>query len=130
MAGVFAWTKGFLDATGHLDVLRSYLPSFRCVLADGTRVLAVHASYVADDRPGIATHDPTDRMLDAMRLVNPESVGNPPTGDKSAKYCILDGGPELTVTHRAVAYDLERVRAQIEGSGYPGARYLLYRHYT
>jgi len=151
----FAWTKGYLAATARLDGLRSYVPNFRSILADGTRLLAVHASYISDDGPGIApettdevlrevfkgagadlilgghTHESTDRRLDGARFVNPGSVSNPPTADKSGKYCVIRsdrGGFEIE--HRSVVYDYGAVEEMIEQSGIPGAGFLIDQYFS
>ncbi|MBO9370648.1 MAG: YfcE family phosphodiesterase, partial [Chloroflexi bacterium] len=52
--------------------------------------------------------------------VNGGSVGLPLDGDPRAGYAILDfSGPECTVTLRRVAYDVERVIAELERVEHP-----------
>lgn len=150
----FAWTRGFLSAHHLLDRLRAFAPDHRFDLPDGSKVLAVHASAVADDGSGIHpglrdddvalmfpgdradlvfgghTHLATDRLLDRSRFVNPGSVSNPLDGETSARYvvlrCDIDGHD---LEHRSVAYDLAEVRAAIRRSEIPGADFLLERYF-
>jgi diadenosine tetraphosphatase ApaH/serine/threonine PP2A family protein phosphatase len=66
------------------------------------------------------THLPFERTgPGGIRLVNPGSVGMPMDGDQRASWAILhdDGGVE----HRRVAYDHERVVAELRSIGAPWA---------
>lgn len=66
------------------------------------------------------THVPFERQgPDGVRLVNPGSVGMPFDGDQRASWAILheDG----RVEHRRVAYDYERVVAELRALGAPWA---------
>lgn len=155
VAAAFGWTKGFLAAADRLATIAAYAPAVELTLPDGTALLAVHASLAADDGQGISpdpdddvladlfsgataplvvgghTHHPTDRNVDGVRMLNPGSVSNPPSDDRDARYLLLhctDAGH--TVELRSVPYDVDAVRRSIEGSGYPGADYLLTRHFA
>lgn len=146
----FAWTKGYLTAAGRLAALSDGVQSHRCVLGDGTRLLAVHASLLDDDGPGISrgtsddtirrvfdgadadlvfgghTHERTDRVVDGVRYVNPGSVSNPLTADKAASYCIVHDDPDgYDIEHRCVPYDHESLVARLRDCGLPGAGFLV-----
>jgi predicted phosphodiesterase len=146
----FAWTHHRVSEAGLLDVLAALPDQQRVTLADGTRVLAVHASVHSDDGPGIRpdisndelaplvdgadadivcgghTHRTTDRHVDGVRAVNLGSVSNPMTADRRASYVVIehedDGGHHLT--HRWVAYDHAAVIERCFASGHPQADYL------
>jgi predicted phosphodiesterase len=65
------------------------------------------------------SHIPWQQRLDGKLALNPGSVGNPLNGDARAQYAVLSWtGTEWSVTHRAVAYDLGRLRRVFETSGY------------
>ena len=153
VVGSFSWTRGNLSGQGLLDPVTSWVPDHRIALSDGSRLLAVHASLVADDGVGIHpervdadyrrlfpdvaadlvvgghTHTVTDHMVDGVRFVNPGSVSNLMTADKAARYAVIDASPAATtVEFRSVQYDVARAVADIEQSGIPGAGFLV-RHY-
>jgi predicted phosphodiesterase len=101
VAGSFAWTAGRLAGSRWTESLADLPTEFRRTLPDGTRVLAVHASPIADDGLGIGgratgtelaellagcnadivfgghTHRPFDRRVGDVRAVNLGSVSNP-----------------------------------------------------
>jgi predicted phosphodiesterase len=147
----FSWTRDTLAnaGTGWHEWLLELPREQRCVLPDGTRVLAVHASVRSDEGPGIApdvpddvlaqllagadadivlgghTHQATDRRVDGVRAINLGSVSNPMTSDLRASYVILHAdrhGHE--VEHRRVAYDHDAVVGLVEHSGHPAAAYI------
>jgi hypothetical protein len=113
-------------------------------LADGTRLLGVHASPGRDGGAGITpdrpeadlgaalagldvdivcaghTHQPTDRQVGGIRAVNLGSVGNPITDDLRASYVIVHHdrhGHHLE--HRRVSYDHDEFLARLSRSGHP-----------
>lgn len=148
-AASFAWTRGRL-MDDDLTWLADGVPAARRSLADGIEVLAVHASQVADDGPGISpeivdvelaalfsdedvdlivaghTHRVTDRSMRAQRFANPGSVSNHVEGERVAKYLLIDDVPDgHTLEFRRVEYDVDRVIEQIRSVGIPGERFLL-----
>jgi predicted phosphodiesterase len=144
----FAWTRDAL-AAHWLDWLAALPSEQETALADGTRLLGVHASPSSDDGRGIQpsltddelavllagadadvvcgghTHRPTDRTVGAQRAVNLGSVSNPITGDLRASYVlVVDDAHGHSLTHRRVAYDHDEVLARIGKSSHPQAEYL------
>jgi hypothetical protein len=101
MAAGIGWTRGVLCQASLLGTLTSLPGELRLDLADGTRVLGVHASPGADDGPGIEpglpdqqlgallagcaadvvigghTHRAADRVIGGIRALNPGSAGIP-----------------------------------------------------
>jgi predicted phosphodiesterase len=153
VAGTFAWTAGYLAATGWVEWLAALPTEHRCTLPDGTRVLAVHASPVADDGLGIGnkagddalarlldgcdadlvlgghTHRPFDRMIGDVRAVNLGSVSNPVAPDLRASYVVIDAGDDgYALEHRRVPYDCEAVIAALEALNHPGRDWLIKHH--
>jgi predicted phosphodiesterase len=141
----FAWTRGALDASGWLRWLKELPSSARITLDDGTRALGVHASPASDDGDGITphrdeaslavdledvdadvvigghTHQPTDRVIGAIRVLNGGSVGNPITDDPRASYLVID---EERVRLRRVPYDVDEFIARVRRSSHPEAGYI------
>ncbi|MDH5238330.1 MAG: metallophosphatase family protein [Acidimicrobiia bacterium] len=155
VVGSFAWTKGALTSQGLLERLVGFRRRARFVLADGTRLLAVHASLRADDGDGIHpdrsgaeyrrlfpdsgadlvvgghTHSMTDHQVDRVRYVNPGSVSNPTDAVKDARYLVVDHTPDgHGVEFRSVGYDVGRAAADIDACGIPGAGFLLSRYFA
>ena len=67
------------------------------------------------------THKPWVHEYGGVLFVNCGSVGKPKDGDPRAAFAVLrasDGGPEVTVER--VAYDAERVAAEVRAAGLPG----------
>jgi predicted phosphodiesterase len=149
VAGSFAWTRGALAASGWLPWLERLPSQLRLTLADGTRLLGVHASPVSDDDAGITpnrsavelinafagvdadivvagyTHQPTDRMVGNVRAVNLGSVSNPITADLRASYVIVEhDSAGHTVEHRRVSYDHEAFIELALASGHPEVDYI------
>jgi predicted phosphodiesterase len=145
----FAWTAGFLAASGWLPWPATLGDDIRQELPDGTRVLGVHAAPGTDDGPGLQaamsdadlraavtgcqagvvfaghTHRPMDRTVDGIRLVNLGSVSNPLTPDKRASYVFLAADRDgYQLEHRRVPYDPAAVLAAIDRSGHPCAAFL------
>jgi predicted phosphodiesterase len=144
----FAWTAGYLAATGWIGWLEQLPTELRARLPDGTRLLAVHASPRADDsglrmemtdaelRDAVAgaeaemvlaghTHWPFARTIGTMQVVNLGSVSNPHGEDKRASYVLLtadSAGHE--VRHCRVAYDCGAVIDAIRKSHHPCQAFL------
>src|ERR1700689_4510493 len=81
-AGV-GWARGGLCQAGLLDTLKGLPGQLRLDLADGTRVLGVHASPGADDGPGIRPGTPDDQLGGLLAGCAPGIViggGPPPAG--------------------------------------------------
>jgi predicted phosphodiesterase len=133
MAAGAAWTRGVLDQAGALGLLEG-LPDRQSIdLPDGTRLLGVHASPASDDGPGFDmtstdheidrllmdvdtdwvvgghTHDPTDREVGGIRVLNPGSVGLPRRLG-SASWMLIDSRRDRAeVEHRSVEFDAHSV---------------------
>jgi predicted phosphodiesterase len=153
VAGSFAWTAGYMQAAGLSRWLEALPLQLRRTLPDGTRALAVHASPIADDGPGIDpratdaelaallmgcdadivfaghTHRPVDRQVGPTRAVNLGSVSNPIAPDLRASYVILDAdGERYSIEHRRVAYDRAAVISAVEQLNHPGRGYVIRHH--
>jgi predicted phosphodiesterase len=154
VVATFAWTRGYLAASDRLAQL-ALLPTFaRCSFPDGSELLAVHASQIADDGEGIQpdlgdeavrrlfpdaradvvigghTHRRTDIIIDGVRFVNPGSVSNHDVPDLDATYTVLhlsDDGHRFE--HRDVAYDKAAAVEAISEANIPGAGFLLRRYF-
>jgi len=138
----FCWTVERLSYDDYL-FLRDLPARLEVAVLDYGLVLAVHATPADDEtnwlpqtpheviRPHLAglearlllyghTHQPVDRTVGGVRLVNPGSVGLPLDGDPRSAYARLDlADGECTVTFRRVAYDREAVLAELERVGHP-----------
>ncbi len=155
VAASFAWTKGFLQACGSLDVLGSYLASVRLLFPDGTDVLAVHASLLKDDGPGITpsidaekmetlfpgvsadivfgghTHQATDLAINGIRFVNPGSASNHLEPHVPARYATVRlGDHDHHVELHDVQYDKGLAIESIQRSGIPGSDFLVGRYFA
>jgi diadenosine tetraphosphatase ApaH/serine/threonine PP2A family protein phosphatase len=149
IAASFAWTRGFVSATGWFDWLAA-LPLEIRATAHGVRLLAVHAAPGTDDGVGIHpgqgnaelaaildgcdadivmvghTHEAMLRRVGPMTLINLGSVGNPRSGDLRASYVILDfTDDDVTVEHRRVDYDREAFAVQVRASHNPATTFIL-----
>ena len=145
----FSWTCEAVEPDGWVKWLAELPTQQTAVLADGTRVLGVHASPGSDDGAGIApgvpeadlrgmladvradvvcaghTHQPTDRRIGDRRAVNLGSVSNPITSDLRATYVVVnDDRHGHRLAHRRVAYDHDEVLARLRRSSHPEARYI------
>jgi predicted phosphodiesterase len=144
----FAWTRDTMSDED-LEWLARLPSEQRTTLADGTRILGVHASPRADDGVGITpdvprqelaelfadadadvicgghTHRPTDRRLGTTRAINLGSVSNPVTPDLRATYVVIDSDRfGHRIEHRRVSYDHAAVLERLERSDHPEAEYL------
>ncbi len=148
MAAGAAWTRGVLDQAGVLRLLDELPDSQRTVFPDGTRLLGVHASPGSDDGQGFDTtssdeaiadlldgvdtdwvvgghtHDPTDREVAGVRVLNPGSVGLPRTR-ASARWMLIDAGVDgPQVEHRAVDFDVVSVVDALERRRHPNREFI------
>lgn len=148
MAAGAAWTRGVLDQAGVLGLLDGLPDRQRTQLEDGTRLLGVHASPTSDDGPGFDTtsadreiarllagvdtdwvvgghtHDPTDRTVGGIRVLNPGSVGLPRrTG--AASWLVVDSMPEgAAVEHRSVEFDVGAVVEALRRRRHPNREFV------
>lgn len=148
-AASFAWTKGSLDADA-MAWLAESTARHEGTLADGTRVLAVHASAIRDDGPGVSpdrsdaellalfpdldadlvlaghTHHVTDRVIGGTRFVNPCSISNHVTDPRHAAYLVLhDRATGHELDFRSVEYDIDRMIGALRASALPGRQFVL-----
>ncbi|MCX7683274.1 MAG: metallophosphatase family protein [Anaerolineae bacterium] len=71
------------------------------------------------------THRPVERLVNGMRIVNDGSVGLPMDGDPRPAYLLLDiAGGECTVTLCRVAYEREKVVAELERVNHPAKEWV------
>lgn len=83
------------------------------------RLEAVWASLVEPVLVCGHTHVSWAEEREGRLITNPGSVGAPLNGDVRAQYALLEwDGERWQVTHRAIPYDLERVRRVFGESGY------------
>ena len=145
----FAWTRDAVGRAGWLTWLATLPSQQSAVLLDGTRLLGVHASPVADDDDGITpgtthddlhdmlanvdadlllaghTHQATDRRIGDRRAVNLGSVSNPITSNLSATYVIVnDDRHGHQLAHQRVGYDHDAVLERLGRSSHPQADYI------
>ena len=148
MAAGAAWTRGVLDQAGVLSFLDDLPVCQRTQLEDGTTLLGVHASPESDDGYGLDTtstddeiarlltgvdahwvvgghtHDPTDRHVDGIRVLNPGSVGLPRTIG-SASWMVIDSKPERTeIEHRSVEFDVAAVVDALHRRRHPNREFI------
>jgi len=148
MAGAIGWTRGALVQSGVLDAITD-LPTTICAeLPDGGRVLGVHASPGRDDGPGIAssppdevissilgdcgadvvigghTDDPTDRIVGAVRALNPGSVGLSRQAGLARRMLVEADEEGVSVDLRRTPHDANAVVNDLYDRGYPNAAYL------
>ena len=149
----FAWTLGYVSASGWLDWLVHLQLEERLELPGGLRVLCVHVAPGQDDGAGLAptlsdaqldervrgagadlvltghTHLPMDRTVNGVRVVNVGSVSNPQTSDRRACYSILEANDTgYAVQHFRVEYDCQAVVDAIRRSRHPAGEYIA-RHF-
>ena len=86
---------------------------------DPTRLKALLALLVEPVLVCAHTHIPWKQVQNGRLVVNPGSVGAPLNGDIRAQYALLDWqGGRWVANHRAVPYDLDRVRKAFRDSGF------------
>jgi hypothetical protein len=150
IAASFAWTKGYLAATGWLSWLESLPLELRYATSAGHRILGVHATPGQDDGEGVHpgrsnaeledlvagsdadlvlvghTHEPMARRVGDVLVVNVGSVGNPVAGDTRASYALLElTSSGIDVLLRRVGYDLPAFEEAVRRSGHPATDYIL-----
>ena len=141
-----AWTQGAVAASGRLDWLSQIPLEHRETLADGTRLLAVHASPGTDEGHGLNPHLSHDELeeafggcdadlvfvghthwqmevdLDGTRIVNLGSLSNPQPPDLRAKYVILSADASgHSVELCQIAYDRDAVIAALHDRRHPAS---------
>jgi putative phosphoesterase len=146
----WAWTKGWLCATGWFDWLCALPIEHREVLPNNARLLCVHASPGYADGPGIGPHTSDEelavltsgcqadiicvahthvafvREVGGVMIINPGPVSNPLAPDLRASYAILDVDlQQLEVIHRRAEYDHEVVIEAVRQSHHPAARFII-----
>ena len=146
----FAWTRGYISAHGWFDWLAGLPMERRLTLPDGTRLLGVHASPGRDDGEGIHpgrsdaelaelvahceadlvcvghTHEPLNRRVGGVRVVNPGSVSNPLAPDLRASYAVIDATQQgYEINHRRVQYDNSAVVEAVRKSHHPAAEFII-----
>lgn len=154
IAASLAWTKGALTTSGDLDWLADAATAHRATLADGADVLAVHASAMRDDGPGITsdisdhelrglfaretarlivgghTHRVTDRTIEGQRFLNPGSVSNHMSEDRRTRYALIHDDPAgHRIELRAFEYDVNSALAMLAASGVPGSDWIIERYF-
>jgi hypothetical protein len=150
VAHSFAWTQGYVTATGWLDWLAAMPLEQRLTLPDGTRLLGAHALAANDDdtsvHPALSdsklralvgdcgadllcvghTHWPLDRQIDGIRVVNLGSVSNPWATDLRASYVLLDAdSASLWLQHRRVSYDRQAVVESLRAVRHRAAQFII-----
>lgn len=146
----FSWTAGRLHESGWLDWLTSLPASLRGELATGHRLVGVHATPGRDDGPGLHaglsddeleklldladadvlcaghTHVPLARRVGQRSAVNLGSVSNPSRhGDGTASYVLINAtGPEATISHRSVSYNVEAVLRELRNLRHPALGFI------
>lgn len=148
MAAGAAWTRGVLDQAGVLSFLDDLPVCQTTQFDDGTTLLGVHASPASDDGDGFDTtsaddeiarllagvdtdwvvgghtHDPTDRHVDGIRVLNPGSVGLP-RKIGGASWMIIDSKPDRTeVEHRSVGFDVAAVVEALHRRRHPNRDFI------
>ena len=146
----FAWTRGFVSATGWFDWLVKLPVEQQTTLPNGNNLLSVHASPGRDDGPGIGprttdselkrllndceadivcvghVHASSVRQIDNILVVNPGSVSNPLAPDLRASYTILEtSNSGCSVTHKRVEYDHEAVINAVRQICHPSAEFII-----
>lgn len=149
MEASFSWTRGALSPTGWLAWLDGLPADVRLTLPDGTSVFGEHASPGRDDGPGITphreaaelaaavsiasadivigghTHQPTDRVVDGIRALNPGSISNPIVDDPRAAYLVIHADADRhEIEHRRVAYDRDAFLRTLAECGHPAPDYI------
>lgn len=75
------------------------------------------------------SHQPFAKQVDGVWFINTGSVGRPDDGDPRAGYALLTFTPDsIQVEHHRVAYDTERVAADIRALGLPDSFARIFLH--
>jgi putative phosphoesterase len=68
------------------------------------------------------SHEPFARSVEGVWFISPGSAGLPTDGDPRASYALLEAGPEeIQVVHHRLAYDVERLVAELRRHKLPEA---------
>jgi len=146
----WAWSKGWLCATGWIDWVAQLPREVHIALPNGQTLLGVHAMPGYADGPGIGphitdaelttwltgcgadivcvghTHIPFIREVNQVTVINPGAVSNPLAPDLRASYALLHADDlGWRVQHRRVAYDHAAVIAAVERSQHPAASFII-----
>jgi diadenosine tetraphosphatase ApaH/serine/threonine PP2A family protein phosphatase len=146
----WAWTKGWLCATGWFDWLSTLPIEYRVVLPNNARLFCVHASPGYADGPGVGPHTSDEELVEMtagcqadivcvahthvafvrqvgeVMVINPGPVSNPLAPDLRAAYAILEVNlQQIEVIHRRVEYDHEAVIKAVQQSHHPAARFII-----
>lgn len=148
MAAGAAWTRGVLDQAGVLHLLEDLPDSQQTIFDDGTQLLGVHASPMADDGPGFDTissdadirhllsgvetdwivgghtHDATDREIDGIRVLNPGSVGLPRTLGRASWMLIDSSSADTTLQMRTAEFDTSKVIESLDRRRHPNREFV------
>jgi predicted phosphodiesterase len=153
MTRSFAWTRGAVTAAGAYDWLAAIPVEQRVTLPDGTRVLIVHAAPGTDDGTGILpemsddeiaeilqgteadlvivahTHQPLDRTVNGVRVVNLGCTALPLLAERRSMWTLLQADENgYTVERRLTPYDVAAVIRAIDDSHHPQAEWLKMRY--
>jgi predicted phosphodiesterase len=146
----WAWSKGWLCATGWFEWVSALPVEQRLVLPNAQTLLCVHATPGYADGPGIGphtsdselvelvagcqadivcvghTHVPFVRVAEQVTIINPGPISNPLAPDLRAAYAILDATSYgVQVTHQRVAYDHQATIEAIQRAQHPAARFII-----
>jgi predicted phosphodiesterase len=142
-----SWTRGAVTTSGGYNWLADMPVEERVSLADGTRVLLVHAAPGTDAGPGIRTgqseaevgmllagaaadlvivghtHQPLDRNVNGVRVWNPGSVSNPVTDDTRAMWTLLEAAETgYTLTRQYASYDIDAMLGRLAAAHHPAEK--------
>ena len=147
-AAAIGWPRGALVQAGRLDELAALPARQRMVLPDGSRLLGVHASPERDDGDGISsgapddrmaellagcdadvvvgghTHDPTNRRLAGLLVLNPGSVGVPMRKGRASWMLLEADSGGARAQCRETPYDATSVVRDLHQRGYPNAAWM------
>lgn len=154
VAHSFAWTQGYVSATGWFDWLSRLPLEVHLELPGGLRMLCVHVAPGEIDGAGLHpmlsdaelaaqvrqasadlvvtghTHRPMDRSVGGIRVLNVGSVSNPNAGDRRACYAIVETNDTgYTIEQFRVTYDYQAVIDAIRGSHHPAGEFIT-RHFV
>ena len=85
---------------------------------------ALVADCDADIVVGGHTHEPTDRMVGNIRVLNGGSVGLPRRAAGAGWLLMEADGAGVDVHHRVVAFDVEAVIEDLWGRRHPNASFV------
>ncbi|RIK38959.1 MAG: hypothetical protein DCC57_20495 [Chloroflexi bacterium] len=146
----WAWSKGWLCATGWFDWVKDLSIEEHISLPTGQTLLCVHSTPGYADGPGIGphtddaeladlvtgcgatfvcvghTHVPFVRVISGIIVINPGAVSNPLAPDLRASYALLEvDSAGYNVNHRRVAYDHAAVITAVRRAQHPAAHFII-----